>query len=119
MRAVLIVDDSSYMRTRMIAELRRSSLAGADVLEAAGGTAALELLEERTDVDLVLVDLDMPEMSGVEFARAVRRLDGGTQRLVLTASEWHEGACEDALQNGVDACLSRPFTAGELERVAA
>ncbi|MCP3917766.1 MAG: response regulator [bacterium] len=119
MRAVLIVDDSSYMRTRMIAELRGSSLAAADVIEAAGGTAALELLEERGPVDLVLVDLDMPDMDGVEFTAALKRLDADHGRVVLTASEWNEGARERALAAGVDACLTRPFTSVDLERAAA
>jgi two-component system OmpR family response regulator len=63
MTTVLIVDDDPYIREVMVLHLRSE---GFDLLEVPNGLEALRLLEERR-IDLVVLDIMMPEMDGWEF----------------------------------------------------
>lgn len=69
--SLLIVDDSSIIRKSLTKALSLSGLEIERVLEAANGREALELVG-RERVDLIFLDINMPEMNGVEFLRAVR-----------------------------------------------
>jgi two-component system chemotaxis sensor kinase CheA len=67
---VLLVDDSPFFRN-MLAPLLNA--AGFAVVSAGSGEEALRLLREGTRVDVVITDIEMPEMDGFELAAAVRR----------------------------------------------
>ena len=84
MRA-LIVDDSKAMRSfvgRIVREI------GFETLEAANGREGLEQLKSHAEVELILVDWNMPEMSGIEFLRAVRAQPGINTALDAGANEY-------------------------------
>ena len=66
MQRVLIVDDSESVRVSLRAILER---AGFEVLESADGLEALELLQGESEIDMILLDINMPAMNGLEFAR--------------------------------------------------
>ena len=68
---VIVVDDSAVMRAMMIRTLRTSRVALRDIHEAADGEQALAELDAHW-IDLALVDLNMPGMSGEELVRAIR-----------------------------------------------
>jgi len=107
MRA-LIVDDSRAMRVLLARILKE---AGFEVLEAAHGAEALEQLRRGGGADLALVDCNMPEMDGFEFARAVRSdrgLDG--VRLLMVTTECEMEKVIRALESGVDDYIMKPFT---------
>ena len=107
MRA-LIVDDSRAMRVLLARILKE---AGFEVLEAAHGAEALEQLRRGGGADLALVDCNMPEMDGFEFARAVRSdrgLDG--VRLLMVTTECEMEKVIRALECGVDDYIMKPFT---------
>jgi len=107
MRA-LIVDDSRAMRVLLARILKE---AGFEVLEAAHGAEALERLRRGGGADLALVDCNMPEMDGFEFARAVRSdrgLDG--VRLLMVTTECEMEKVIRALECGVDDYIMKPFT---------
>jgi CheY-like chemotaxis protein len=73
---------------------------------------------ERTQVDIILMDCQMPVMDGYEAAREIRRLEGVEHRsrvpiVVLTASAFAEDA-EACRRSGMDGFLSKPFRTAEL-----
>lgn len=107
MRA-LIVDDSKAMRSivgRIVKQI------GFEVLEAANGVEGLEQLKTHGDVELILVDWNMPEMNGIEFLHAVRSQPGSSalkMLMVTTASDLAH--INTAIEAGANEYLMKPFT---------
>ena len=105
---VLVIDDSRAVRMiigSILGEL------GMDVVEAADGRQALAKLEENPDVELMLVDWNMPQMNGFDFIRAVRSqraYDGVRIMMVTTETEGVQVA--RALEAGANEYLMKPFT---------
>ncbi len=69
-RAVLLIDDSAFFRNMLAPVLKA---AGYEVTTAAGGEEAVALLQKGRRFDVVLTDIDMPGMSGFDFAEQLRR----------------------------------------------
>jgi two-component system chemotaxis response regulator CheY len=114
----LIVDDSSVMRKIVERMLRQAGLAQLVVLEAGSGTEALELLR-ATPVDLILTDINMPSMDGLEFLRQLRaqNLAPGAPVVMIT-TESSEEHVKQAIQSGAQGYIRKPFTAEQVkERV--
>ena len=107
MRA-LVIDDSRAIRMILRNTLRELGL---EVVEAGNGREALEQMERAGDVELVLVDWNMPEMNGLDFVRAVRTrraYDGARIMMVTTETEITQVAL--ALDAGANEYLMKPFT---------
>jgi len=116
---VLIVEDNEV--NRMIAREMLISL-GLDVLEAADGQQALEVLEGHK-VDLIIMDCLMPVMDGYETAREVRRreAESGSERtpiVALTANAFDEDAARSRLA-GMDGHMAKPYTRAQLRELLA
>jgi two-component system chemotaxis response regulator CheY len=111
MRA-LVVEDSSTIRMILCGYLRAMNI---QVIEAVNGKQALELLSEPTDVDLVLVDWDMPVMNGFDFICAVRN-----QRvydplpLIMVTTRTAAEFLQTATQAGANDYIQKPCTLEEL-----
>jgi two-component system, NtrC family, response regulator PilR len=101
---ILVVDDERSMRELLAIVLRRE---GYDVLLAENGRAAIEALE-RESVDLLISDIKMPDMSGVEVLRAAKRVDQDILGIMITAFASTETAVE-AMRLGACDYLSKPF----------
>jgi DNA-binding NtrC family response regulator len=112
--AVLVVDDEESVRT-FLAELLGS--AGYQVRCASSGAQALEMLEGGS-FDAVLLDVVMPEMSGLEVLRHYRGKGGTAPVIVLSALAGADDAVR-ALKMGASDYLSKPFGNDELEDVLA
>ncbi|HEX8698176.1 MAG TPA: sigma-54 dependent transcriptional regulator [Myxococcaceae bacterium] len=112
--AVLVVDDEESVRT-FLAELLGS--AGYQVRCAGSGAQALEMLEGGS-FDAVLLDVVMPEMSGLEVLRHYRAKGGAAPVIVLSALAGADDAVR-ALKMGASDYLSKPFGNDELEDVLA
>ena len=118
MRA-LVIDDSRAMRAllaRLLGEL------GFTVTEAANGREGLEHLQANGAPDIVLVDWNMPEMSGLEFVQKVRALrEYDAVRLIMVTTETEMTRVVKALGAGLDAYVMKPFTkeavVEQLERI--
>jgi two-component system chemotaxis response regulator CheY len=114
----LIVDDSSVMRKIVERSLRQAGLNLAAVLEAGSGTEGLEVLKAR-QVDLILSDINMPSMDGLEFLRQVRaqNLAPGVPVVMIT-TESSEEHVKQAILAGAQGYIRKPFTAEQVkERV--
>ena len=108
----LVVDDSITMRRIIINALQR--IGYTDVVEASNGTEALERLDQT--VGFIITDWNMPNMSGVEFAQAVRAtLVGASIPMLMVTTR---GAREDimaAIDAGVNNYILKPFTPSVLK----
>jgi two-component system response regulator PilR (NtrC family) len=101
---ILVVDDERSMRELLAIVLRRE---GYDVLLAENGRAAVETLE-REPVDLLISDIKMPDMSGVDVLRAAKRVDQDIPGIMITAFASTDTAVE-AMRLGACDYLSKPF----------
>ncbi|HYN56633.1 MAG TPA: response regulator, partial [Motilibacterales bacterium] len=113
-RRVLLVDDIAVTRQISAAMLTRI---GAEVSTAGNGLEALEVLR-GTDFALVLMDLRMPVMGGIEASRRIRAGDAGAERsdvpVVALTAHSAAGDADRSLLAGMDAHLTKPFTFDDL-----
>jgi two-component system response regulator PilR (NtrC family) len=101
---ILVVDDERSMRELLAIVLRRE---GYEVLLAESGRAAIELLE-RQPVDILISDIKMPDVSGVDVLRAAKKIDQDILGIMITAFASTETAVE-AMRLGACDYLSKPF----------
>ena len=106
---ILVVDDVADIR-RIIRSLLESR--GYRVLEAPNGRLAVETIRKEPDVDLILLDIMMPELSGIEASREIRSISSAPI-LFLTARTQEQDKLE-AYSSGGDDYLAKPFSHGEL-----
>jgi len=114
----LIVDDSSVMRKIVERALRQAGLDPMVVHEAGSGVEGLEVLKSR-QVDLILSDINMPSMDGLEFLRQLREqnLAPGVPVVMIT-TESSEEHVRQAILAGAQGYIRKPFTAEQVkERV--
>jgi len=104
----LLIDDEPQIR-----RVLRTSLAsqGAKVLDVQNGEEALELLKHQT-VDLVLLDLNMPGMGGLETCRAIRQ--GWSMPVIIVSVRESDKEKVEALDAGADDFVNKPFSFDEL-----
>ncbi|MEO0321540.1 MAG: response regulator [Myxococcota bacterium] len=106
---VLIVDDSKAMRLIVKRTLRQAGLGDLTVHEAENGRDALNKLDDASP-DLILSDLNMPEMNGMELLREIRA-SGSKVRFGLVTSEGSTDVRSAALDAGANFMVVKPFTA--------
>lgn len=112
---VLIVDDSAIMRKIVERSLRLADIKIAEVLEAGNGAEALSVLNSNK-VDLILCDINMPVMDGLEFVRqfaALENTDGVP--VVMITTEGSEGHVVQALSAGARGYIRKPFTPDQVK----
>lgn len=111
----LIVDDSSVMRKIVERSLRQAGLNLAQVFEAGNGAEALASMQSNA-VDLVLCDINMPVMDGLEFVRQLSALPTGHGvPVVMITTEGSEGHVVEALSAGARGYIRKPFTADQVK----
>jgi two-component system chemotaxis response regulator CheY len=105
---VLVIDDSRAVRAIIGSILREMQL---EVVEAGNGQEGLDRLRQFPDVDLVLVDWNMPVMDGLEFittVRAQRAYD--PVRIVMVTTETESEQMNRAMAAGANEYVMKPFT---------
>ena len=101
---ILVVDDERSMRELLAIVLRRE---GYEVLLAENGRTAIDMLQ-REPVDLLISDIKMPDLSGVEVLRAAKNVDQDILGIMITAFASTDTAVE-AMRLGACDYLSKPF----------
>jgi two-component system chemotaxis response regulator CheY len=112
----LIVDDSSVMRKIVERALRQAGIPLGKVMEAGNGSQALDILRLQT-VDLVLTDINMPVMDGLELVRQLHNLKQAREIPVLMIStEGSESRVMEAIACGARGYVRKPFTPEQMKR---
>lgn len=113
---ILIVEDSSSMRSfvRSALETGEEQLGALEIVEASGGFEALRLLP-RGPYDLVITDINMPDINGLELIQFIRGNEAHrTTPILLISTQSSERDRERGLSLGADAFVKKPFAPEEL-----
>jgi CheY-like chemotaxis protein len=112
MALILVIDDTATMRQLVRRMLER---AAHSVVEAEDGEAGLSVIE-RQGPDLVITDLIMPKMEGIETIQRIKRSRPGTKIIAMSGSD--ERNLNAARKLGADAAIAKPFgTAALLDTI--
>ena len=107
----LIVDDSKMLRLHLG---RMMQAMGWSISEAENGRHALEMLRGDEEFTLALMDVNMPEMNGIECVRRLRTELQHKAKVMMVTTEADNRFIRQALENGADEFLMKPFSAQSL-----
>ncbi len=110
---LMIVDDNEGVRHLVSRWLER---AGFSVSQAKDGAEALDLVK-KDPPDIILADIRMPKVNGLELARTVKREFPGIKVVLMTAYSSPQTIAQ-ARREGVDDYLEKPFTQDQVEKAA-
>jgi len=111
----LIVDDSSVMRKIVERSLRQAGIDLSEVLQAGNGAEAVSVLKEKR-VDLILCDINMPVMDGIEFIKQLPGIPNAKSvPVVMITTEGSEAHVVEALSLGARGYIRKPFTAEQVK----
>jgi two-component system chemotaxis response regulator CheY len=117
-KAVLIIDDSTTMRKIVNRSLRQAGLEFDTVLEAGDGQAALDILANEKP-DIILSDINMPNMDGLEFLK--NKANDPSIKEIPVVMVTTEGGSEDMVSQardlGAAGCVKKPFTPDQVNDV--
>ena len=104
---ILICDDAAFMRMMIKDILTKNgyNVAG----EAENGMKAVEKFKE-VNPDLVLMDITMPEMDGIQALKEIKKLDGGA-KVIMCSAMGQQGMVMDAVRSGAKDFIVKPFQA--------
>ncbi|MHB8880656.1 MAG: response regulator [Thermodesulfovibrionales bacterium] len=111
-RNILVVDDSAMMR-QLLTMTMRKALPDVLIFEAANGREALDRIRTR-QFDLVLTDMQMPEMNGRQLIEAVRKGLGSMLPIIVITTQGEEQDRQAGLASGADGYLTKPVKPLEL-----
>lgn len=117
MLKVLVVEDEEMIRKGIVLAVDWAALDCVVVGEASNGLEALEAVE-RLNPSLIITDLKMPQMDGIEMLRRLRERGNNAYVIILTAYDSFTNA-QSALRLGAVDFLLKPFHDGDLERAVA
>jgi two-component system, chemotaxis family, chemotaxis protein CheY len=110
----LIVDDSSVMRKIVERSLRQAGVELAEVFQAGNGAEALAVLANNA-VELILCDINMPVMDGLEFVKQLPGMEKAKgASVIMITTEGSESHVVQALAAGARGYLRKPFTAEQV-----
>lgn len=112
---VLIVDDSAAIRKILQRVLRQTDLPIGMVYEAGDGQEAIDKLKDHT-VGLILSDINMPNMDGLQFLASIRDMESVKKvPIVMITTEGGQGKVMEAVQLGAAGYVRKPFTAEQIK----
>ena len=109
-KSLMIVDDSATMRKIIMRTMRMSGLEFDRTEEAGNGNEALAKLNS-TPVDIMLCDINMPEMNGTELVKKVRELDNcSNMKIIMVSTESGQNLIDNVMNDGANGYITKPFT---------
>jgi len=109
-KSLMIVDDSATMRKIIMRTVRMSGLQFDKIEEAGNGVEALEKMGANP-VDVMLCDINMPEMSGMEVVKKVRELPACSKtKIVMVSTETSDDIVKGVMADGANGFITKPFT---------
>ena len=109
-KSLMIVDDSATMRKIIIRTIRMSGLEFDRTEEAGNGVEALGKLGSAV-VDLILCDINMPEMSGPELVKKVREMPVcANTKIIMVSTESSQELIDGLIASGANGYITKPFT---------
>lgn len=116
-KKVLVIDDSSTMRKIVSRSLRQAGLDFEEILEAGDGQEALDLLANQS-VDMILSDINMPNMDGIEFLRQKKDNPAiANIPVVMITTEGGSDIIGEAKALGASGNIKKPFTPDKIQEV--
>ncbi len=113
---LLIVDDSATMRKIIMRGLRQAGIDVADFKEAGDGVEGLAAMEGNS-FDLILSDVNMPNMNGLDFVKGVSEKFPDAPPIVMITTEGSEEVIKEAMSRGAKGYLKKPFTPDKIQEV--
>jgi two-component system chemotaxis response regulator CheY len=129
MPKVLVVDDSATMRKIVIKGVKEA-VGDVEIVEAGDGAEGLEQLGKHPDIDLILSDINMPNMDGIQFVSCVRdtkaaensnvgnkellKKVSNSTPIIMVTTEGGLEKVQEALTAGANDYLKKPFTPAQL-----
>ena len=113
MTTILVVDDSAMMRSMVRSTIQAYGDGASTIIEARDGQEALEVLEGNTDVQLMLIDWNMPRVDGVSLVKHVRA-NGWVKPIVMVTSVHDPRKAMEAARVGVSDYVTKPFQMHDL-----
>lgn len=112
---VLIVDDSAAIRKILQRVLRQTDLNLGDIAEAGDGAEAVEILQTRS-FGLILSDINMPQMDGLQLLARIKEMDHLKDvPVIMITTEGGQGKVMEAVQLGAKGYVRKPFTAEQIK----
>jgi two-component system chemotaxis response regulator CheY len=113
---ILIVDDSATMRKIIMRGLRQAGIENADFKEAGDGVEGMAAVEAGS-FDLILSDVNMPNMNGLDFVKAISAKMPVPPPIVMITTEGSEEIVKEAMSRGAKGYLRKPFTPEKIQEV--
>jgi two-component system chemotaxis response regulator CheY len=110
-KSLMIVDDSATMRKIIMRTVRMSGLEFERTEEAGNGAEAIEKLK-TSPVDLVLCDVNMPEMNGLEMVKKIRSelKSCDNTKIIMVSTESSQELIDGVIKDGANGFITKPFT---------
>jgi two-component system chemotaxis response regulator CheY len=115
-KTILVVDDSGTVRQQVSMALKQ---AGFDTLEAADGQDGLAMISANRNIDMVICDVNMPNMNGLEMVEKVKsKPENKTLPILMLTTEGQPAMIKRAKEAGAVGWIVKPFNATQLVQTA-
>lgn len=114
---IMIVDDSEIIRSVLGRTIKMTEVPYDEILEAENGVEGLKILENEVP-DVILTDINMPEMNGVEFINKLREEEEYRDTpIVVVSTEGSETRIQQLMDLGISGYLRKPFTPESIREI--
>ncbi len=117
-KKILVIEDSDLLQKGYNLLFHRYRTSGGEIIRASNGKEGLEQLCRHPDVDLIILDINMPVMSGLEFLYHWKRQSSLSRiPVIVSSTEGEEDDIVRGLEAGAAAYVVKPFNADELHDI--